>query len=57
MKEAYGRRFDAVVVWRFDRFARPRVALAEGLETFQALGIQFVRFSSVDRPGYRSARA
>ena len=45
MKEAHGRRFDAVVVWRFDRFARSVSHLLRALETFQALGIQFVSLS------------
>ena len=34
--------FDAVVVWRFDRFARTVKQLVLALEEFRALGIDFV---------------
>lgn len=40
--EAHRRRFDAVVVWKFDRFARSVSHLLRALETFSALGIEFV---------------
>jgi DNA invertase Pin-like site-specific DNA recombinase len=40
--EAHRRRFDAIVVWKFDRFARSVSHLLRALETFQALGIEFV---------------
>ncbi len=36
------RRFDAVVVWRYDRFARSLRQLVNALEEFRALGIDFV---------------
>ncbi len=39
------RRFDIVCVWRFDRFARSVSHLLRALETFRALGIDFVSFS------------
>ena len=39
------RRFDVVVVWKFDRFARSVSHLLRALETFQALGIHFVSLS------------
>jgi DNA invertase Pin-like site-specific DNA recombinase len=43
------RRFDVVVVWKFDRFARSVSHLLRALETFRALGIEFVSLSeSVD---------
>jgi DNA invertase Pin-like site-specific DNA recombinase len=42
MEDAHARRFDVVVVWRFDRFARSVSHLLRALETFDALGIQFV---------------
>ena len=42
MAEAYRRRFDVIVVWKFDRFARSVSHLLRALETFQALGAQFV---------------
>ena len=40
MADAHRRRFDAVVVWRFDRFARSVSHLLRALETFRALGIE-----------------
>ena len=36
------RKFDVVVVWRFDRFARSTSHLLRALEEFQALGVDFV---------------
>jgi DNA invertase Pin-like site-specific DNA recombinase len=42
LTDAHHRRFDAVVVWRFDRFARSVSHLLRALETFRALGIEFV---------------
>jgi DNA invertase Pin-like site-specific DNA recombinase len=45
MVDAGRRRFDAVVVWRFDRFARSVSHLLRALEQFQALGIDFVSLS------------
>jgi len=45
MADAHRRRFDAVVVWRFDRFARSVSHLLRALETFRALGIEFVSLS------------
>jgi DNA invertase Pin-like site-specific DNA recombinase len=45
MADAHKRRFDAVVVWKFDRFARSVSHLLRALETFQALGIEFVSLS------------
>jgi DNA invertase Pin-like site-specific DNA recombinase len=45
MAEAHRRRFDAVIVWKFDRFARSVSHLLRALETFQALGIHFVSLS------------
>jgi DNA invertase Pin-like site-specific DNA recombinase len=45
MAEAHQRRFDAVIVWKFDRFARSVSYLLRALETFQALGIHFVSLS------------
>lgn len=43
--DAHKRRFDAVIVWKFDRFARSVSHLLRALETFQALGIAFVSLS------------
>jgi DNA invertase Pin-like site-specific DNA recombinase len=45
MAEAHKRRFDVVCVWRFDRFARSVSHLLRALETFKALGIDFVSYS------------
>src|SRR6202140_5416032 len=42
MADAHKRKFDVVVVWRFDRFARSVSHLLRALETFNALGIAFV---------------
>jgi DNA invertase Pin-like site-specific DNA recombinase len=39
------RRFDVVAVWRFDRFARSVSHLLRALETFKALGVEFVSLS------------
>jgi DNA invertase Pin-like site-specific DNA recombinase len=43
--DAHRRNFDAVVVWRFDRFARSVSHLLRALETFRSLGIEFVSLS------------
>jgi DNA invertase Pin-like site-specific DNA recombinase len=45
MADAHKRRFDIVIVWRFDRFARSVSHLLRALETFNALGIAFVSLS------------
>ena len=45
MTDAHRRRFDFVCVWRFDRFARSVSHLLRALETFKALGIDFVSYS------------
>lgn len=42
LADAHRRRFDAVIVWKFDRFARSVSHLLRALETFQALGVEFV---------------
>jgi len=42
MADANRRRFDAVLVWKFDRFARSTSHLLKALETFQSLSIDFV---------------
>jgi DNA invertase Pin-like site-specific DNA recombinase len=43
--DAHRRRFDAVVVWKFDRFARSVSHLLRALETFKVLGVEFVSLS------------
>jgi len=45
MSDAHRRRFDVVIVWKFDRFARSVSHLLRALETFNALGIAFVSLS------------
>jgi DNA invertase Pin-like site-specific DNA recombinase len=45
MADAHRRRFDTVIVWKFDRFARSVSHLLRALETFKALGIDFVSLS------------
>jgi DNA invertase Pin-like site-specific DNA recombinase len=45
LQDAHERRFSVVVVWRFDRFARSVSHLLRALETFDALGIEFVSLS------------
>jgi DNA invertase Pin-like site-specific DNA recombinase len=45
LADAHRRKFDAVVVWRFDRFARSVSHLLRALETFRSLGIEFVSLS------------
>ena len=45
MDEAHRRKFDAVIVWKLDRFARSVSHLLRALETFKALGIEFASLS------------
>ena len=42
MEDAHRRKFSAVAVWKFDRFARSVSHLLRALETFKALGIEFI---------------
>src|SRR6266404_1986245 len=42
--DARKRQFDAIVVWRFDRFARSTKHLLLALEEFRSLGIQFISY-------------
>ncbi len=44
MNSAKKRRFDVVLVWRFDRFARSTKHLILALEEFKNLGIDFVSY-------------
>ncbi len=47
--DAHRRKFDVVIVWKFDRFARSVSHLLRALETFNSLGIAFVSLSeSID---------
>jgi DNA invertase Pin-like site-specific DNA recombinase len=45
MADCQKRLLDVVLVWKFDRFARSVTHLTQALETFQALGIDFVSYS------------
>ena len=45
MQDGHRRRFDVVAVWKFDRFARSVSHLLRALDTFRALGIEFVSLS------------
>src|ERR1700674_4783006 len=45
MDDARKRQFDAIVVWRFDRFARSTKHLLAALEEFRSLGIQFISYN------------
>src|SRR6202011_4272416 len=44
MDDARKRQFDAIIVWRFDRFARSTKHLLTALEEFRALGVQFISY-------------
>src|SRR6266853_2026052 len=44
MDPARKRQFDAIVVWRFDRFARSTKHQLSALEEFRSLGIQFISY-------------
>jgi DNA invertase Pin-like site-specific DNA recombinase len=49
MKDARRGRFDAVIVWRFDRFGRSVKQLVLALEEFKALDVGFISLSeSID---------
>ena len=44
MSDAKKRKFDVVLVWRFDRFARSTKHLLDALHAFRDLGIRFVSY-------------
>lgn len=44
MAAAKKRKFDVVLVWRYDRFARSTQALVNALKEFQSLGIDFISY-------------
>src|SRR6476646_671440 len=49
MDDARKRKFDAILVWRLDRFARSTKHLLLALEEFRSLGIQFISYQeSID---------
>jgi DNA invertase Pin-like site-specific DNA recombinase len=43
--DAHRRKFEVVICWRFDRFARSVSHLLRALENFRALGVEFVSLS------------
>ncbi len=45
MNDARKRRFDVVLVWKFDRFARSVKHLVDSLEEFRASGIDFISYT------------
>ncbi len=45
MDDAKKRKFDVVIVWKFDRFARSTKHLITALDEFQNLGIDFISYS------------
>lgn len=45
MADAQKKRFEVVLVWKFDRFARSLKHLIDSLEDFGALGIDFVSYT------------
>ena len=44
MADANHRKFDIVLVWKFDRFARSLKMLVDSLALFQELGIDFISY-------------
>src|SRR5271155_4045979 len=42
MADAAAHKFDVVLVWKFDRFARSTAHLLKALDVFKSLGIDFV---------------
>jgi DNA invertase Pin-like site-specific DNA recombinase len=52
MADARKRKFDCVLVWAFDRFARSTKHLLMALEEFKSVGIQFVSYQqNIDTAG------
>jgi DNA invertase Pin-like site-specific DNA recombinase len=45
MQDAFQRKFDIVLVWKFDRFARSVSHMLRSLEKFHELGIDFVSYT------------
>jgi DNA invertase Pin-like site-specific DNA recombinase len=45
MRDAHSRKFDAVMVWKLDRFARSLKHLVNALADLEALGVAFVSLS------------
>jgi DNA invertase Pin-like site-specific DNA recombinase len=49
MADARRRRFDCVLVWKYDRFARSLGALIAALQEFCDLGVDFISHNPGDR--------
>ena len=47
LDDAHHRPFDAVAVWKFDRFARSLKGLLDALELFHRLGIDFISITQL----------
>jgi len=47
MEDAKKRRFDIVLVWKFDRFARSLKMLVDSLALFEELGIDFISYTQL----------
>jgi DNA invertase Pin-like site-specific DNA recombinase len=47
MSDAKKRKFDIVLVWKFDRFARSLKMLVDSLALFQELGINFISYRKI----------
>src|SRR5215216_2639840 len=45
LEAARRRRFDVLLVWRYDRFARSMQELVNALSEFESLGIDFISYS------------
>src|SRR3954470_15991989 len=45
MADARRRRFDCVLVWKYDRFARSLGALVAALQEFRDLGVDFISYT------------
>ncbi len=56
MNDASKRKFDIVLVWRFDRFARSTKHLVNALYEFRNLGIDFISYQENNRHGITAWR-
>lgn len=57
MQEARKRKFDILLVWRFDRFARSTKHLVDALYEFWNLGIDFISYQeAIDTSSPMGAR-
>ena len=56
MTDAKAKKFDVVLVWKFDRFARSIMHLNTALQTFRQLGIRFVSMTEAADTGTTAGR-